>query len=220
MHGLMSNPLTKLSESTEEDEVLRSRKRKLDMEAESDGEQLREQLRLHLEDKRILNGDAGKRLRRDFGRLLKSGEEGVPMADIDYEIYKYINELADQYIELDDLLEQNGVSYSEALEQAAQFRKQFLCLLEKHAVRNQDLVVICWDLMERIEQQPEHPDLQYLYFCVVTDFGLLNAVNAADRTEEQKIRNYFRQQNALRELTDFFRHSLKIYRNIMHCWNI
>ena len=47
------------------------------------------------------------------------------MADIDYEIYKYINELADQYIELDDLLEQNGVSYSEALEQAAQFRKQF-----------------------------------------------------------------------------------------------
>lgn len=126
------------------------------------------------------------------------------MADIDYEIYKYINELADQYIELDDLLEQNGVSYSEALEQAAQFRKQFLCLLEKHAVRNQDLVVICWDLMERIEQQPEHPDLQYLYFCVVTDFGLLNAVNAADRTEEQKIRNYFRQQNALRELTDFF----------------
>ena len=53
-------------------------------------------------------------------------------------------------------------------------------------------------------QQPEHPDLQYLYFCVVTDFGLLNAVNAADRTEEQKIRNYFRQQNALRELTDFF----------------
>ena len=48
------------------------------------------------------------------------------MADIDYEIYKYINELADQYIELDDLLEQNGVSYSEALEQAAQFRKQFL----------------------------------------------------------------------------------------------
>lgn len=74
--------------------------------------------------------------------------------------------------------------------------------------------------MERIEQQPEHPDLQYLYFCVVTDFGLLNAVNAADRTEEQKIRNYFRQQNALRELTDFFRHSLKIYRNIMHCWNI
>ncbi|WP_443726166.1 hypothetical protein, partial [Ruminococcus callidus] len=129
MHGLMPNPLTKLSESTEEDEVLRSRKRKLDMEAESDGEQLREQLRLHLEDKRILNGDAGKRLRRDFGRLLKSGEEGVPMADIDYEIYKYINELADQYIELDDLLEQNGVSYSEALEQAAQFRKQFLCLL-------------------------------------------------------------------------------------------
>ena len=158
MHGPMPNPLTKLSESTEEDEVLRSRKRKLDMEAESDGEQLREQLRLHLEDKRILNGDVGKRLRRDFGRLLKSGEEGVPMADIDYEIYKYINELADQYIELDDLLEQNGVSYSEALEQAAQFRKQFLCLLEKHAVRNQDLVVICWDLMERIEQQPEHPD--------------------------------------------------------------
>lgn len=41
MRGLMPNSLTKLSESTEEDEVLRSRKRKLDMGAESDGEQLR-----------------------------------------------------------------------------------------------------------------------------------------------------------------------------------
>ena len=200
---LMPNPLTKLSESTEEDEVLRSRKWKLDMEAESDGEQLREQLRLHLEDKRILNSDAGKRLRRDFRRLLKSGEEGVPMADIDYEIYKYINELADQYIELDDLLEQNGVPTAKHWSRQHNFGTVFVPA-GKHAVRNQDLVVTCWDLMERIEQQPEHPDLQYLYFCVVTDFGLLNAVNAADRTEEQKIRNYFRQQNALRELTDFF----------------
>ena len=207
MHRLMPNPLTKLSESTEEDEVLRSRKRKLDMEAESDGEQLREQLRLHLEDKRILNGDAGKRLRRDFGRLLKSGEEGAPMADIDYEIYKYINELADQYIELDDLLEQNGVSYSEALEQAAQFRKQFLCLLEKHAVRNQDLVVICWDLMERIEQQPEHPDLQYLYFCVVTDFGLFFQAQSENLQKYHALLEYLKKprrvESSVRNEEDF-----------------
>ncbi|MFR4477530.1 MAG: hypothetical protein ACLT3Y_10185 [Ruminococcus callidus] len=135
------------------------------MEAESDGEQLREQLRLHLEDKRILNGDAGKRLRRDFGRLLKSGEERVPMADIDYEIYKYINELADQYIELDDLLEQNGVSYTK---QGNTISETVLCLLEKllSAIR---IWLSLLGLNGTHRAAAEHPDLQYLYFCVVTD---------------------------------------------------
>ena len=150
MHGLMPNPLTKLSESTEEDEVLRSRKRKLDMEAESDGEQLREQLRLHLEDKRILSGDAGKRLRRDFGRLLKSGEEGVPMADIDYEIYKYINELADQYIELDDLLEQNGTSWETITRSAPLMTKVPLSVIRgKSPINTSDSLISPVSLLSR-----------------------------------------------------------------------
>ena len=36
------------------------------------------------------------------------------MCDIDYEIYKYINEQADQYIELDELLRQHHLTVEEA----------------------------------------------------------------------------------------------------------
>lgn len=38
------------------------------------------------------------------------------MYDIDYEIYKYINELADQYVELDELLKQNHLTFDEAIQ--------------------------------------------------------------------------------------------------------
>lgn len=56
--------------------------------------------------------------------------------------------------------------------------------------------------MERIHQQSDNPDLQYLYFCMVTDFGLLVRTDP-DPTNEQIIRNYFHQQEALQELIDF-----------------
>ena len=81
------------------------------------------------------------------------------MYDIDYEIYKYINELADQYVEFDELLKQNHLTFDEAQQRAKLFKEKFYALLEKCAIGSQNLVVICYDLIERISQQPDNSDL-------------------------------------------------------------
>lgn len=127
------------------------------------------------------------------------------MYDIDYEIYKYINEQADRYIEFDELLEQNHLTFDEAKQKIKQFKEKFHSLLGKYAIGTQNLVVTCYDLMERISKQPDNSDLQYLYLCIMTDFGLLNEINAHDRTEEQEIRNYLCQHELIQELTEFLK---------------
>lgn len=126
------------------------------------------------------------------------------MYDIDYEIYKYINEQADQYVEFDELLKQNHLTFYDAKQRAQQFKERFHNLLAKHSISSRNLVATCYDLMEHITQQPDNADLQYLYFCIMTDFGLLNTVDS-DRTEEQEIRNYFRQHELVQELSAFLK---------------
>lgn len=125
------------------------------------------------------------------------------MYDIDYEIYKYINEQADQYVELDELLKQNHLTFDEVKQKIKQFKEQFYSLISKYSIGSQNLVETCYDLIERMEQQPDNSDLQYLYFCVMTDVGLLNKINTHDRTEEQEIRNYLRQHELIQELMEF-----------------
>lgn len=139
------------------------------------------------------------------------------MCDIDYEIYKYINELADQYVEFDELLKQNHLTFDEVKQKIKQFKEQFYSLLSKYSIGSQNLVEICYDLIERIEQHPDNPDLQYLYFCVMTDVGLLNKV-LGERTEEQEIRNYLRQRESIQELAEFLEsqtESIKKYQELL-----
>lgn len=125
--------------------------------------------------------------------------------DIDYEIDKYIDEQADQYVELDELLKQNHLTFDEAQQRVKQFKEKFYSLLSKYSISNQNLVKTCYDLMECISQQPDNVDLQYLYLCIMTDFGLLNEINAYDRTEEQEIRNYLEQNKLVQELESFLK---------------
>lgn len=126
--------------------------------------------------------------------------------DIDFEINKYIDEQTDQYIEYDELLKQNHLtSDDEAKQRVKQFKEKFYSLLSKYSISSQNLVETCYDLMERISQQPDNVDLQYLYLCIMTDFGLLSGINAHERTDEQEIRNYLHQDKLVQELTAFLK---------------
>ena len=139
------------------------------------------------------------------------------MYDIDYEIYKYINELADQYVELDELLKQNHLTFDEVIQKIKQFKEAFYVLLSKYSIGSQNLVETCYDLIKRMEQHPDNPDLQYLYFCIMTDVGLLNKA-LGERTEEQEIRNYLRQNELVQELTAFWEsqtESVKKYQDLL-----
>lgn len=122
--------------------------------------------------------------------------------DIDYEIYKYISQQAESYVPLKELLKQNNLTYAEANQKVFEFKEKYYNLLHNWNIRYQKIVMLCCDLMERIEQLPENQDLQYLYFCTVTDTGLLNFISGL-QTEEQKIRSYIRQHERIQELTDF-----------------
>lgn len=136
------------------------------------------------------------------------------MYDIDYEINKYIDEQTDQYVELDELLKQNHLTFDEAQQRVKQFKEKFYSLLSKYSIISQNLVKTCYDLMERISQQPDNADLQYLYLCIMTDFGLLNEINAHDRTEEQEIRNYLHQNKLVQELESFLKLQSNNYRKL------
>lgn len=124
------------------------------------------------------------------------------MDDLDYALYQYINKLADEYVSTEELLSRKNLTFEEALREAEQFQNSFYMLLGKYGIFKQSLVTICYDLMERMQQQPENPELQYLYFCIMTDFGLLIRTDS-EPTAEQKVRNYLKQQERMKELTNF-----------------
>lgn len=119
--------------------------------------------------------------------------------DADYEINQYIDQAADCYISLKDLLLQHHMTYDEALQKTAEFREKYYGFLNQYAMKSENIVRLCYDLMAQIKDSPENQDLQFLYFCTVTDTGLLSEY----QTGEQAIRNYFQQSEKVRELTDF-----------------
>ena len=125
--------------------------------------------------------------------------------DIDYEIYQYINQQAENYIPLKELLSQKKLTYDTALQKAAELKEKYHFIRKKYHIQNQNLVSFCYDLMKQIHQFPENQELQYLYFCILTDTGLLNPINTGERTEEQMIRNFIRQKEKIQELTNFMK---------------
>ena len=129
--------------------------------------------------------------------------------DMDYEIYQYINQQAENYIPLKKLLAQQNLTYHTGKQKAFAFKENYVQLLRKYRISNQNIVILCNDLINQIHQFPKNQELQYLYFCTITDTGLLNQINAEGQTEEQIIQNYIRQQERIQELTDFMQEQVK-----------
>ena len=129
--------------------------------------------------------------------------------DMDYEIYQYINRQAEKYVSLEELLAQQNLTYETARQKALAFKEKYVQLLKKHHISNQNIVILCNDLINQIHQSPENQELQYLYFCTVTDAGLLNEINAEGQKEEQMIRKDIEQQERIQQLTDFMQEQMK-----------
>lgn len=122
--------------------------------------------------------------------------------DLDYEIYQYIDQQAESDVSFKELLAQNDLTYASAKQKVREFQERYTHLLHHYPIRNQNAAALCHDLSEKMEQFPENQELWYLYFCTVTDTGLLNTINGV-QSDEQGIRNYIRQQGRIQELTDF-----------------
>ncbi|MDE7365392.1 MAG: hypothetical protein K2N27_11055 [Ruminococcus sp.] len=136
--------------------------------------------------------------------------------DVDYEIFKYINKQADHYVPLNKILEKHHCTFDEAKQKIKRFKADFAELLKKYQIGSENAVMMYCDLMNLAEEMPENQDLHYIYICMMTDSGLLNETNTYERTEEQNIRNYFRQNEKIRELSEFLEIQLK-YREKVRC---
>ncbi|MDE6087149.1 MAG: hypothetical protein K2G25_02045 [Oscillospiraceae bacterium] len=136
--------------------------------------------------------------------------------DVDYEIFKYLNKQADHYVPLSKILEEHHDTFDEAKQKTERFKADFAGMLKKYQIGSENAVMMYCDFMNLAEEMPENQDLHYMYICMMTDSGLLNETNAYERTEEQNIRNYFRQNEKIRKLSEFLAIQLQ-YREKVRC---
>jgi hypothetical protein len=138
--------------------------------------------------------------------------------NLDYDMERYLNEESDKYVPFRKLLKSKEITFDEAIQSINNFRERFNTLLLKYSIRNQNLVEICYDLIELIYKNPDNPDLHYIYFCIITDSGVLDR-NCND-PDEQIIRNYLKQAESIGKLLGFFKvqsennkklHELRMY---------
>ncbi|MBQ8011804.1 MAG: hypothetical protein IJ265_09635 [Oscillospiraceae bacterium] len=113
-------------------------------------------------------------------------------------MFKKISEMADRYVPMKTLLQTHGMTFQAALAAAETWKKDFWELLERHHIHTRNLLSICIDVMERVEESPENADIQRLYCTLLTECGLL--FGTGKQSKEVKVRNYFRQKAATERL--------------------
>ncbi len=113
-------------------------------------------------------------------------------------LFKKIAEMAERYVPMHTLLQTHGLTFQKALAAAETWKKDFWELLERQQIQTQNLLSICIDVMERVEESPEHADIQRLYCMLLTECGLL--FGTGKRSQEVTVRNYFRQKAAAERL--------------------
>lgn len=130
--------------------------------------------------------------------------------EMEYEIFKYICKEADEYVPLQKLLHNNGLTFKEALVKTADYRRDYFDMLERYGINMRNAVSVCMDLMKFLEKNPEDTGLQFIYFATVTDIGLLLDCNQSERSDEQNIKNWIEQKKRTDELIKFHKENMKM----------
>ena len=122
---------------------------------------------------------------------------------MDYEVYKYIDQHTEDNISFEEILENNNLTYDEADGNKLQFVKNFRELLSKYGICSRNIVGICNGIIEKINENSDNQELQYLYFCVITDNGIINKINYSENDDERILENYIQQQKKINSLNEF-----------------
>ncbi len=122
--------------------------------------------------------------------------------EIEYEIFKYLCKEADEYVPLQKLLYNNGLTFKEALVKTSDYRQYYFDMLEQYGINSQNVVSVCMDLMKLLKKNPEDAGLNFIYFATVTDMGLLLDCNQSERSDEQNIKNWLKQKKRTDELIE------------------
>ncbi|MDE6672875.1 MAG: hypothetical protein K2K16_11890 [Ruminococcus sp.] len=117
------------------------------------------------------------------------------------ELQRWLDEQADNYIPMEELLQEYGLTMKSASEQADVFREKFFTLLRKYEILTDNISVIVTEL-DRLIHKNQNEDLLFLYTAMATEKGLLFG---EPEDEEQKIFYWLKQSENARKFSDAIR---------------
>ncbi|MFQ7292858.1 MAG: hypothetical protein ACLRQ0_11565 [Monoglobales bacterium] len=120
------------------------------------------------------------------------------------EINRLIDEAADEYQPLEEILEQHGLTFNEALNAAEGFQNRFFDTLDTCGIKHREIEQVCVDVVSFLKKE-RNDDVVFLYISLLSERGLLFGGITDD---EQKIRVWLAQ----RECVDYINERIRAER--------
>jgi len=116
--------------------------------------------------------------------------------------YEFLDQECDNYESLSDILKNNSTTVEEIKTEIQYFRDKFRLLAENYYLDLRNPVKMYLDVIEKIADDSDNPELHYIYICLVSDYRVLNNINTEDNDDEQLIRNYLNQKNLVAKYSE------------------
>lgn len=120
------------------------------------------------------------------------------------EINRLIDEAADKYQPLEEILKQHGLTFKEALMNAKNLQNRFFDTLNVYGINRREMEQVCFDVVSLLKQERSE-DVLFLYTSLLSERGLLFGDITDD---EQKIRVWLAQ----RECVDYINERIRAER--------
>lgn len=120
------------------------------------------------------------------------------------EINRLIDEAADKYQPLEEILKQHGLTFKEALMNAKNLQNRFFDTLNVYGIKRREMEQVCFDVVSLLKQERSE-DVLFLYTSLLSERGLLFGDIMDD---EQKIRVWLAQ----RECVDYINERIRAER--------
>ena len=118
------------------------------------------------------------------------------------EIDRLIDEAADEYQPLDEVLKQNGSTFKEALSSAENMRTRFFDTLSACGIKHSEIERVCFDVVSLLKKE-RNDDVLFLYTSLLSERGLLFGDITDD---EQRIRVWLSQS----ECAEYINERIKV----------
>ena len=117
------------------------------------------------------------------------------------EIEDLINEAADSYKPIEEILSEYGFTFEQVLGKANQFRERFFQILKNKEIDTFNISKICYDVVTLLDKDIDN-DTIFIYTALLSENGLLFG-NISD--DEQKIHLWLDQADRIELLTELIK---------------
>lgn len=124
-------------------------------------------------------------------------EEEIQALLEEKEINDLIDEAADEYRPLEEILQEQGLTLEQAIDEADTFRKRFFTLLETNHIPTDNISRICREVA-KLTERDQSSDTVFLYTALLTENGLLLGQT---QSSEHKVSLWLEQKERIELLT-------------------